>query len=649
MSLSHPAATRRPAGTIKSLADLPEYIISTFIPSAQPLMARYPRALRLVSILFAVYYLSPVSQLKAIWDQFSSFIISEVMVSSEEDLYEFASEWIADQRTIRADNTLNALSSSMSSSTIRRHQRHSSDSDENIREPPQKAKIRYEQSQGLQIFVYKRRLFFFSRSYGFGHSYFNGTYRRSELLHLRCLGRSTEPIRELLQEIFILHKDKEKSLTIIRRPQSSGYGDSMSWSRITAKQKRALDTVILEGEQKQKIIADITEYMDSETQDFYAQHGIPYRRGYLFHGPPGVGKTSFALALAAKFGLDVYVLSLTDKSLSDSSMLTLLTQLPARALLLLEDIDTAGLNRNTREAKAALVRRKLGLSPKTDKDQDKQENEDAEKLGALADASGEDTGRVTLSGLLNAIDGVASPEGHILIMTTNKPDDLDDALVRAGRISVRVAFKNASRVQARELFERMYIKPPVIYSDPDLEGGRIKKCATEFAEQIPDGEFSPADLQEFLLVHKRSPEAAVIGVKAWKTEILEERGRREEERKAEREAMREERKLRKKSAKDKEGGDDGEMGSIDVGGFLKKNPKLVELVRKFGVELGPLVEAEEEENKKENEEQLNGVAASEEDTDEDQKAEKNGVKDDEAEVEVDDKAVEAEVGTTAAA
>ena len=642
MSLSHPAAPRRPAGTIKSLADLPEYIISTFVPSAQPLMARYPRALRLLSILFAVYYLSPVSQLKAIWDQFSSFIISEVMVSSEEDLYEFASEWIASQKTIRADNTLNALSSSMSSSTIRR-QRHASDSDENIREPPQKAKIRYEQSQGLQIFVYKRRIFFFSRTYGFGHSYFNGTYRRSELLHLRCLGRSTEPIRELLQEIFVIHKDKEKSLTIIRRPQGVGYGDSMSWSRITAKQKRALDTVILEGEQKQKIIADITEYMDSETQDFYAQHGIPYRRGYLFHGPPGVGKTSFALALAAKFGLDVYVLSLTDKSLSDSFMLTLLTQLPSRALLLLEDIDTAGLNRNTRDAKAALARRKLGLgSSKTgNKDQDRKDNEadEAEELGALADASGEDSGRVTLSGLLNAIDGVASPEGHILIMTTNKPDDLDDALVRAGRISVRVAFKNASRVQARELFERMYVKPPVLYSDPVLEAGRIKKCAEEFAERIPDGEFSPADLQEYLLVHKRSPEGAVGGVEEWKREILQERGRREEERRVEREARREERRLLKEV--EKEVGEEGEgKGAIDVGGFLRKNPKLVELVRKFGVELGPLVEPEggEEKEKNGNGEQLNGVETDE--GDREQKSKKDGVNADATAAEI-DKASEA--------
>jgi hypothetical protein len=166
MNPTNPAHPRRMASTIKSLADLPEYIISTFIPSAQPLMARYPRALRLLSVLFAIYYLSPIAKFRVIWDQISTFIISEVSVSSEEDLFEFASQWIADQRTIRADHSLTAMSSSLSSSSMRR-QRHAADPDlESIREPVKAAKIRYEQSQGLQIFIHKRRIYFFSRTFG---------------------------------------------------------------------------------------------------------------------------------------------------------------------------------------------------------------------------------------------------------------------------------------------------------------------------------------------------------------------------------------------------------------------------------------------------------------------------------------------------
>jgi ATP-dependent 26S proteasome regulatory subunit len=55
------------------------------------------------------------------------------------------------------------------------------------------------------------------------------------------------------------------------------------------------------------------------------------------------------------------------------------------------------------------------------------------------------TSNVTLSGLLNAIDGTCSPEGHVLIMTTNHPEKLDSALIRSGRISVKIAFSHATR------------------------------------------------------------------------------------------------------------------------------------------------------------------------------------------------------------
>ena len=124
------------------------------------------------------------------------------------------------------------------------------------------------------------------------------------------------------------------------------------------------------------------------------------------------------------------------------------------------------------------------------------------------------TCRVTLSGLLNAIDGIAAPEGHILIMTTNKPHELDDALVRAGRISVRVEFKNASKAQAEEIFFRMYVSND---AREDREKGSkegekstaLRVLAKQFAARIQDHEFSPADLQEYLLVRKNDAAAAV--------------------------------------------------------------------------------------------------------------------------------------------
>ncbi|KAH8745120.1 hypothetical protein F5883DRAFT_397761, partial [Diaporthe sp. PMI_573] len=111
---------------------------------------------------------------------------------------------------------------------------------------------------------------------------------------------------------------------------------------------------------------------------------------------------------------------------------------------------------------------------------------------------------ISLSGLLNAIDGVASHEGRVLIMTTNKPEILDDALIRPGRVDMQVEFTYATEEQARELFERMY----------EADSKEMKRIAADFATKIP-AEFSPAELQEFLLKRKKDPRRALAEVGTW--------------------------------------------------------------------------------------------------------------------------------------
>jgi len=536
------------------LGSLPEYIIANFIPGAQPFLQRYPRIIRVLGALLAIWYFGPLDRLRALWSRFAQFLISTVTVSSEEDLFQYIVAWITDKKTLRADQTLNAITNTpVEEGRRRRRYPHDPDMEEMARKPAEDPKIKYEQSQGMQIFIHKRRIFFVKRTMGEGHTYYSNRYKRTEILNISCFGRSPNPIKELIEEVFQINKDKERTMTIIRRPFTGGYSSRLSWSRLTAKPRRALDTVILDPDQKQNVLKDIAEYMDESTQNFYGDHGIPYRRGYLFYGPPGCGKTSFCLALASKFNLDVYVLTLLDHELQDSDLMSLMNQLPSPSLLLLEDIDTAGLSRkkpfaDTAGANASGTfggggRRggRRGLPP-----------------GAVAAVSGgasaepnldsddEDTSkqatRVSLSGLLNAIDGVAAPEGHILIMTTNKPHELDDALVRAGRISVRVAFTNASQQQAEEIFLRMYvdlhqpgtalgsskITSPEKFSNPDT-----KDLAKRFAEQITEGEFSPADLQDYLLVHKKDPQGAVNDLKQWMAGQHDERKRKEEEKEAE--------------------------------------------------------------------------------------------------------------------
>ena len=108
--------------------------------------------------------------------------------------------------------------------------------------------------------------------------------------------------------------------------------------------------------------------------------------GYLLHGPPGCGKSSYITALAGDLGFSICVLNLSERGLSDDRLNHLLSVAPQQSIILLEDIDAAFVSReDTPQQKSAYE----GLN------------------------------RVTFSGLLNCLDGVASTEARIVFMTTN--------------------------------------------------------------------------------------------------------------------------------------------------------------------------------------------------------------------------------------
>lgn len=158
-------------------------------------------------------------------------------------------------------------------------------------------------------------------------------------LTLECLGRSLDPIKALLEESQTYYLEKTMSSTTVYR------ANGPHWGRITSRPSRDIETVILEKAKKEELLQDINEYLHPRTRRWYANHGIPYRRGYLFSGPPGTGKTSLTAALAGVFGLDIYVLSLLDPYCNEDALVRLFSSVPSRCIVLLEDVDAAGLKR----------------------------------------------------------------------------------------------------------------------------------------------------------------------------------------------------------------------------------------------------------------------------------------------------------------
>ena len=321
-----------------------------------------------------------------------------------------------------------------------------------------------------------------------------------EPLVVMCLGRSVKPIKNFLETCRVFADQQSESYVTVRTCKSQY--DRGSWDTTILRPLRPLETVHFDEQTKADLVTDIARYLDPATRRFYTMRGIPYRRGYLLHGPAGTGKTSLSLALAGHFGLDLHLLHIPSVR-EDHELEALFAVLPPRCFILLEDIDAVGIKRR--------------VETKDDSD-DEDEDDDKSQMGYRS--------RCTLSGLLNVLDGVASQEGRIVLMTSNFAEKLDKALVRPGRIDKIIYLGYISQRSAELMFLRMFSPESerALSSDSafDLPPGDLEKLALEFSGQIPDNTFTPAQLQGYLLHHRGTPVAAAKDIAAWAKEEIEQ-------------------------------------------------------------------------------------------------------------------------------
>ena len=331
---------------------------------------------------------------------------------------------------------------------------------------------------GHRWFWYSGRLLMFKRSPRSVLISTLGVESGPETFSISQLGWNNNGLKDLCAKARDKYFKEQERVTPIHRPnlKTQRLKGMPPWNLADEKPYKGIDTVILNEPQKKRFLDSLNDYLDPESLTVYARCGRPYRLGVLFEGPTGTGKSSLCEATASHFGLPIYYISLGDRNLSDEDLMLLFGNVPKRSIVVLEDIDSAGLSRQIVE----------GQRPWNSTTEDD---------------------HVTLSGLLNALDGVAASTGRVVIMTTNHPERLDEALKRPGRTDIEVNFRLTKRHEMEKMFVLMSRAIRRAHSNT-VGPETIRMLAKQFAEQLPENKLSAGQLQGYLIERIKDPKRA---------------------------------------------------------------------------------------------------------------------------------------------
>ena len=239
---------------------------------------------------------------------------------------------------------------------------------------------------------------------------------------------------------------------------TSKWGD---WRRRSEIQPRSRDSVILKEGQMERILDYLKGFLNN--REAFDKVDIPYRTGILLYGDPGSGKSSTALAIANELRMNVYIVSLTSL-LNDDALNDAFAGIPANSIVVLEDIDITA---------------------------------------AVRDRDKDDDG-VTMTGMLNVLDDFQSPPGVITIMTTNRKDVLDKAIIRPGRVDLQEELGCLDTHQLRGLCNYFmgYIPEnlPEITAEDGISSAEIMG---EVRKHLPNFENAGPDIIKFIKKKKR--------------------------------------------------------------------------------------------------------------------------------------------------
>ncbi|KAF8087773.1 hypothetical protein N665_0568s0033 [Sinapis alba] len=268
-------------------------------------------------------------------------------------------------------------------------------------------------------------------------------------------------LRYVVEEGKSIEEKKKKVKLFMNNPSSNWKMHTINlWSSIGFEHPATFDTMAMDPKKKEEIMSDLLAFRDGE--EYYKKIGKAWKRGYLLYGPPGTGKSTMIAAMANLMSYSIFDLELTSIG-NNWELKKLLLATTSKSIIVIEDIDCSLDLTGEREVK---------------EDQSSAEVKKEKKKNA-----------VTLSGLLNFIDGIWSACGQerILVFTTNHLGKLDQALIRRGRMDMHIELSYC-RFEAFKILAKNYLN-----LDSHLLFEKIERLLEETC-------MTPADVAENLMV-----------------------------------------------------------------------------------------------------------------------------------------------------
>ncbi|XP_026457970.1 AAA-ATPase At3g50940-like [Papaver somniferum] len=275
--------------------------------------------------------------------------------------------------------------------------------------------------------------------------------------------------KEIVDSTYLPHITKEAEVFQFRNREktlyTNRYGDG--WSQVCLfSHPSTFDTIAIDPSLKKEIQDDLNKFVSRS--EFYTRVGKAWKRGYLLYGPPGTGKTSLIAAIANHLEFDVYDMELTSVSRNED-LRELLINTSSKSIIVVEDIDCS-----------------IHIDNRKKKNKRRRNN---------------DSNSVSLSGVLNFVDGLWSPCAgeRLIIFTTNHKEKLDPALLRSGRMDKHILLSYCN-MESFKVLAKNYLK---------LEEHELMK---EIEELLGLVEITPADVAECLMSYDEDPDMGMRNV-----------------------------------------------------------------------------------------------------------------------------------------